>query len=88
MANHKSALKKARQDEERRLRNRGHRSRLRSALKRMRASIDEGNLEAARSLLPATVSLIDRTAAKGVIHDNAAARFKSRIYQALETLES
>lgn len=86
MANHKSALKKARQDEVRRLRNRGHRSRLRSVVKKFRASLDAGDKDEATKLLPDTLSMIDRSVKLGVLHDNAAARAKSRLTRALNRL--
>jgi small subunit ribosomal protein S20 len=79
MANHKSAEKRARQDERRNEANRRNRSRLRTEIKKLRAAITAGNREDARSLLLATVSLIDKSIQKGIIHRNAAARYKSRL---------
>ncbi|MCB1049735.1 MAG: 30S ribosomal protein S20 [Acidobacteria bacterium] len=78
MANHKSALKKAKQDLVRRARNRAGKSRLRTELKKFREEIAEGSKDLAKNL-PAMVSLIDRTAKLGFIHHNAAARLKSRL---------
>lgn len=72
MANHKSALKAHRQNVKRREANRQQRSKLRTALKAARSA--EGSTE-----MPLTVSLIDKMAAKGIIHDNTAARYKSRL---------
>ena len=83
MANHKHTLKAHRQDIVRRARNRAFRTRLRGALKSLRASIAQGDVDAARSALGGTVSLIDRMSAKGVIHDNTAARYKSRLARRL-----
>ena len=83
LANHKNALKAYRQDLVRRERNRGKRTRLRHALKSLRAAIDEGKTDEARVALTGTVSLIDKLAAKGIIHDNAAARYKSRLTKRL-----
>ncbi len=83
MANHKHTLKAHRQDILRRARNRAFRTRLRGALKSLRASITKGDVDAARSALSGTVSLIDRMSAKGVIHDNTAARYKSRLARRL-----
>ncbi len=88
MATHKSAIKAHRRDEKRRLRNRAHRSRLRTQLKRLRQAIAAGDGETARRLLPPTCALIDRTAKLGVIHDNAAARTKSRLARAVNRLAS
>ncbi len=83
MANHKHTMKAHRQDLVRRARNRALRTRLRGALKSLRSSIDQGDVTAARSALSGTASLIDRIAAKGVIHDNTAARYKSRLARRL-----
>ncbi|HEY6330790.1 MAG TPA: 30S ribosomal protein S20 [Blastocatellia bacterium] len=79
MANHKSAIKRARQDARRNIMNRRNRSRLRTAIKALRAAIASGNSEAANSLLPATISIIDKSIQKGSLHQNAAARHKSRL---------
>jgi small subunit ribosomal protein S20 len=86
MASHASAIKKHRQDEKRRRRNRTHRSRLRSQIKRLRAAIDSGDPEVARGLLTETLSIVDRSAKLGVLHDNAAARTKSRLTRAVGRL--
>lgn len=75
MANIKSAQKRMRQTETRRARNKSVRSRLRSSVKKYRASENESKGGA----LPATYSEIDRAVKKGVIHRNAAARYKSRL---------
>ena len=83
MANHKNTIKAHQQDIVRRARNRGQRTRLRRALKSLRASIDQGNTDEARSALSGTVSLIDKMSAKGIIHDNTAARYKSRLAKRL-----
>ena len=79
MASHASAIKAHRQSLKNREHNRQFRSRLRSALKAIRAAIDGNNLAGAKKALRDTVSLIDRMASKGVIHKNAAGRYKSRI---------
>jgi small subunit ribosomal protein S20 len=86
MASHDSAIKKHRRDQKRRLLNRQHRSRLRTQIKKMRAALDAGNADAARGLLSETLSIVDRTAKLGVIHDNTAARTKSRLTRALARL--
>ena len=83
MATHASALKAHRQNVQRRERNRALRAQLRGALKRIRTAIDKDDLETARARLNDTVSLIDRMAAKRIIHDNAAARYKSRLQVSL-----
>jgi small subunit ribosomal protein S20 len=88
MANHKSALKKQRQDARRRDRNRQHRSRMRTQVKAFRKLLEAGDAEGARSNLTETISLVDRTARHGVIHPNAAARTKSRLTRAVTRIET
>ncbi|MCY3592197.1 MAG: 30S ribosomal protein S20 [Acidobacteria bacterium] len=78
MANSKQAEKRIRQSLIRRDRNRAAMSRLRTSIKRLRSAADS-DVTKARELLPSTLSLIDATARKGVIHRNAAARRKSRL---------
>ena len=79
MASHASALKAHKQSLKNRERNRQFRSRLRTALKDIRTAIDGKDLAAAKTALTATVSLIDKMTSKGVIHRNAASRYKSRL---------
>ena len=79
MAHSASAIKRVRQNAERRLRNRSNRSRLRSELKKLRQAIDESNAEQVKKLLPATMSLVDVMVKKGIIHENAGNRYKSRL---------
>ena len=86
MATHKSALKVHRQAQARRLRNRARRSRLRNAMKEYRGALTAGDLERARGLLPAMLSLVDRTAKAGAVHHNTADRTKGRLTRALNRL--
>ncbi|MGE5204761.1 MAG: 30S ribosomal protein S20 [Chlamydiota bacterium] len=79
MANHFSALKRARQTEKRTARNRNNRSQLRSALRKMRESIASGNREQAEQIYRETVSVLDKAIQKGVLHQNTASRYKSRL---------
>jgi small subunit ribosomal protein S20 len=79
MANTKSAEKRIRQSERRRLINRRNRSRMRTEIKKFRLLLEEKKFEEARKLLSNVYSVIDRTARKGVIHRNTAARYKSRL---------
>jgi small subunit ribosomal protein S20 len=88
MATHKSALKQQRQSLERRQRNRQHRSRMRTAVKSLRSAVETGDADAARGLLASTLALVDRTVRHGAIHDNAAARTKSRLTRAVAKLGS
>jgi small subunit ribosomal protein S20 len=78
MPNHKSAEKRVRQNEKRRTINRGHRSKLRTGIKKLRSAL-EGGEAGAQALLPETISLIDKAVQKGALHKNAAARYKSRL---------
>jgi small subunit ribosomal protein S20 len=79
VASHASALKAHRQSVKRREQNRAFRSKLRTALKAIRAAIARNDVQNAADLLRPTVSLIDRMASKGIIHDNTAGRYKSRL---------
>ena len=79
MASHASALKAHRQNVVRRDRNRQMRTRLRAALRSIRTAIDGGDPEKVKDALRDTISLVDKMAAKGVIHRNAAGRYKSRL---------
>ena len=75
----KSALKANRQNIKRREQNRQMRSRLRTALKAIRASLDENDVEGAKGALSRTVSIVDKMATKGIIHRNTAGRYKARL---------
>lgn len=79
MASHASALKAHRQSLKNREHNRQFRSRLRGALKAVRTAIDGKDLAGAKTALKETISLIDKMASKGIIHRNAAGRYKSRL---------
>lgn len=76
MPNHKSAEKRVRQNEKRRQINRSNRTRLRTAIKKLRSELGGAG---AAELLPQTISTIDKAVQKGVLHRNAAARYKSRL---------
>ena len=88
MANNPSAIKRNRQAIDHRLRNRSHKSRMRTSVKSLRQAIDAGDAETARRLLPDTLQLLDTTAQKGAIHRNAAARTKSRLTLAVQKISS
>ena len=75
----KSALKANRQNINRREHNRQMRSKLRTALKAIRVSLDAKDLTAAKAALSQTVSIVDKMATKGIIHRNTAGRYKSRL---------
>ena len=86
MANSPSAEKRIRQNEKRRDANRSARSRLRTAVKKLRTEVEAGNKDGAEALLKPTLSLIDTTVQKKIIHRNAAARTKSRLTRAVNGL--
>ena len=79
MPNHKSAEKRVRQGERRRDINRSNRTKLRTSIKNLRSALKGGDAKQVSTLLPKTVSEIDKAVQKGVIHRNAAARQKSRL---------
>ena len=88
MANTKSARKRNRQNEKRRLRNRRYLGLYRSAIKNARTAIEAGNIEEAEGLVRSACAEIDRAASKGVIHKNNAARRKSRLHAALHRVQA
>jgi small subunit ribosomal protein S20 len=79
MPNHKSAEKRVRQSEKRRDINRGHRTKVRTYIKKLRSALDAGDKQQVDQILPQTISVIDKSIQKGVLHANAAARYKSRL---------
>jgi small subunit ribosomal protein S20 len=79
VASHESALKAHRQNVKRREHNRQLRTRLRGALKDIRAAIDTGDTKNVKDALRATISMVDKMAAKKLIHRNTAGRYKSRL---------
>lgn len=87
MANIKSAIKRNKQNEKRRLRNRIIRGRARTTLKKARMVLAGNDAEAARQASLEAISVLDKAAAKGVLHKNNAARRKSRLMRRLAALE-
>ena len=82
MANHYSALKRARQTEKKTAANRANKSRLRTALRSLRSlreAIAKGDKDSVRKAYSATVSVVDKGVQKGVLHKNTANRYKSRL---------
>jgi small subunit ribosomal protein S20 len=92
LANTKSALKRMRQSEKRRQRNRKVRSETRTYIKRARAQIEAGELEDAQQSVSQAIRALDKAAEKGILHRNNAARRKSRLMsklnQALQAAEA
>lgn len=83
MANHKSAIKRIRQNETRRLRNRYNARTMRNALKEFRSLTDKKEAE---EKFPKIASLIDRLVKKNIIHKNKAANLKSKLAKQVSTL--
>ena len=79
MANHVSSLKRARQTETRTEVNRSNRSRVRTSLRSLREALVKGDVKAAQVQYRATVSALDKSVQKGILHDNTASRYKSRL---------
>jgi small subunit ribosomal protein S20 len=79
MPNHKSAEKRMRQNEKRRTINRGHRTKVRTYIKKLRSALESGKTDEINRALPETIAVIDKSVQKGVLHANAAARYKSRL---------
>lgn len=79
MANIKSAIKRIQKTETKTLRNKMVKSSVKTAVKKFEVAVDNGNFEEAKALLKEVSAIIDRAAAKGVIHKNTASRKKSRL---------
>jgi small subunit ribosomal protein S20 len=79
MAHTKSAIKKIRHDEKRRLVNKINTGKLRTGIKKFRALLEQNNVEGLKSSFPETLSLIDKSVHKRAILQNTAARLKSRL---------
>lgn len=79
MPTSRSAKKRLRQQEHRRLRNRSIRSALRTYIKKVRTAVEENNVAAAETEFRVTAKKLDQAAAKGIIHANTAGRYKSRL---------
>jgi small subunit ribosomal protein S20 len=82
----KSVLKNIRQTERRTARNRMNRTRVRTAIRQMRAALASGDAAAAAKIAPGTFSAIDKAIQKGTLHRNTAKRYKSRLNLALNAL--
>lgn len=83
MANHKSALKRARQSQAARLRNMNRKTKAKSAVKELRTALTGSNVEQAKEILKKTVSTLHKTASKGVISKKRASRKISRLARAV-----
>lgn len=88
MANHKSALKRAGQNQVRRLRNRAVKTRVKNVVKSVRQSAAEDSVEQAGSALRVAQSTIDKAAKKGVLHKRTAARKVARLAKLAQSVQS
>jgi len=88
MANHFSALKRARQTEQKTTQNRANKSRLRTALRSLREAIAKGDKEAAQKAYNSTASIVDKGVQKGVLHKNTASRYKSRLSARMKAISA
>jgi small subunit ribosomal protein S20 len=88
LANHKSALKRAKQSEVKRSINTGYKTRAKNVVKDVRSSIDEGSEDKAKDSLKKAVSVLQKTASKGAIHKKKASRRISRLALQINQLSS
>ena len=88
MANHKSAEKRNRQSQVRRIRNRANRTRMRNAIKAVDAAIDTGSQEDAQVALKTALPVIAKTASKGTIHKKNASRKISRLTKRVNKMQA
>jgi len=79
LANHKSALKRARQNIDRRIRNKSAKTKVKNIVKDVRQAVGDKSKENASAELAKAISIIDKTARKGIIHKNTAARKVARL---------
>jgi len=86
LANHKSAIKRARQNEEQRVRNRSRKTRMKNAIRKLEETIGSKATDTVAEDLKAAISVIEKTAAKGVIHRNTASRKISRLTRRVNSL--
>ncbi len=86
MANIKSQIKRNRQNEKRRLRNRYYVGRARTLVRKAQASLETGSTETAVEATRLAISALDKAAEKGILHKNNAARRKSRLMKRLNAL--
>jgi len=86
VAQHASAEKQMRQGEKRRARNRSNVSQVKTQIRKLREVIAKGDAAQAKAMLPETASAIDKAVKKGVLHDNAGARHKSRLTSRVNAL--
>ena len=88
MAIHKSAIKRAKQNKDRNLRNKSSRTRVKNVIKDVRAAIEENSAEKAQTALASAIPVIDKAAQKGALHPNTASRKISRLTKQVNQIQS
>ncbi len=86
MANHVSSLKRVRQTKRKTGVNRANKSRIRGSLRLLREAIQKGDAQAAAEQFRATVSALDKSVQKGILHKNTASRYKSRLHARVKAM--
>lgn len=86
MANHVSSLKRSKQTIAKTAVNRSNKTKLRGSLRQLREALIKGDVEAVKTQYRATVSILDKSVQKGVLHDNTASRYKSRLNARVKAL--
>jgi len=86
MANHVSSLKRSKQTIAKTAVNRSNKTKLRGSLRQLREALVKGDVEAVKVQYRATVSILDKSVQKGVLHDNTASRYKSRLNARVKAL--
>ena len=88
MASHASAIKRAKQNEKRRLRNLNIKTLVKSSIKKVRTAVEKKDVEEAQKALAKTLPLIQKARSKGAFHKNSAARKVSRLTREMNTLKT
>lgn len=88
MANHKSAEKRNRQAQIRRMRNRVNKTKMKSAIRKVKTAVEAGSAEEAQEALQQAIPVIAKTASKGTIHKRTSSRKISRLTQRVKKLEA
>jgi len=88
LATHKSAIKRAKQNKDRNLRNKSSRTRVKNVIKNVRAAIEENSAEKAQTALASAIPVIDKAAQKGAVHRNTASRKISRLTKQVNQIQS
>ena len=86
LANHKSEIKRARQNQKRNLRNKSMKTRIKNSLKSVRSAIEEKSKESAQTAFTLAKSILHKASQKGVIHDRTASRKISRLSRAINNM--